>query len=233
MRLLSAGLLAAACGAVSLLSPTTVSAVPVGVDGVIGGEWSGSGVVAVDYNPAAPTGNFGAPTNENHIVGYDIYTRGDSGYFYVGLQTKTNGSQAAVLFANLYFNTNLSGGSDLGFEVTNNQAFIPGVPGYYSTIGQDISYSLVDGTASTPAVLEAAFPWGFFTSDPLSMGFPLTTTGLQLRLSQSFGYSVAGGASYGDNRLGTVAVPEGSAFAFLGAIAGISGVAAALRRRFR
>ena len=65
-----------------------------------------------------------------------------------------------------------------------------------------------------------------------SVGSPVT-----LRLSQSFGYSVAGGPTYGPNRLGAVtiggaatpAVPEPATWAML--IFGFGVIGAALRRR--
>lgn len=200
--------------AVGLLAAGSAQAGPLGVDGTIGAEWAGANTVSVLYNPAAPTGNFGAPTNQNSEVGYTIYTRSDSLYVYVGLQTSTNYA-GGLNFANLYFDTNPGSGSDVGFEVSNQQAFIPGSPGYfpYTVALNDIHYALTAGSASTPSVIEFAVPVAFFTTDPLGMGFPVATTAVQLRLSQSFGYSVAGGSSYGPDRLGTVslastAVPE-------------------------
>ncbi len=221
-----------------LVAAGAAHAGPLGVDGTIGAEWNGANVVTVNFNPAAPTSNFGSPTNENSEVGYNIYTRADSSYVYVGLQTTTN-YNGGLNFANLYFDTNptTSPGSDVGFEVTNQVAFIPGVAGSfpYTQGTNDIYYALTAGTASTPSVIEFAVPITFFTTDPLDMGFPKATTAVQLRLSQSFGYSVAGGASYGDGRLGTVtiaanAVPEP---ATLGALAFgiVAPLGMAIRRR--
>jgi hypothetical protein len=47
-------------------------------------------------------------------------------------------------------------------------------------------------------------------NDPYNMGFHKATVGSNtlMSLSQSFGYSVAGGSVYGDNRLGSVVVPS-------------------------
>src|SRR4051794_3262608 len=104
-------------GMVAIFAAQSVSAAIV-IDGNVNtvSEWNAAGSVTVNYNPAAPQGNFGAPTNENHAVGYKIYTTGDANYFYVGLLAATNGTQNLV-FANLYFDLNPSTGSDLGFEV--------------------------------------------------------------------------------------------------------------------
>ncbi len=228
----------AIAGVATILTAQQVSAA-INIDGSITpGEWSGAGVVTVNYNPAAPLGNFGAPTNENHAVGYDIYTKGDANYFYVGILAATNGTQN-LLFANLYFDLNPSTGSDLGFEVFNDNAFIPGVPGNFSTLSlaQPILHAKTAGTATTPDMIEVAFPWSIFTSDPLSMGYTPATSEVQLRLSQSLGYSVAGGQSaYGDNRLGTLAVPaaavpEASSILVFGLI-GLTLAAAAKWRSF-
>jgi hypothetical protein len=221
----------AAAAAASLVSGFALAG-PVSVDGTIGAEWAGASVKSALFNAAAPTSNFGAPTNENHQVAYDIYTRGDGDYVYVGLQS--SGSTGTLDFANLYFDTNPAAGdgSDMGFEVTNERAFVAGGAGYYdyTPAGQDIHFALSSGATST---LEFAVPVSFFTSDPLAMGNPLSTDKVQLRLSQTFGYSVVGGASYGADRLGVVSlstapVPLPAAawagMALLGSLAGKKGL---------
>lgn len=204
----------------SLFSAAAMAA-PAGVDGAIGAEWAGATVKSVLYNPAAPTGNFATPTNETNNVAYDVYTRTDGAYLYVGLQT--TGYSNGLNFANLYLNTNLTGGSDLGFEVNNERAFIPGGSGYfpYTPAGQDIHYAMSAGASPNPSAIEFAVPLTFFTSDPLGMGFPVSTTGVQVRMSQSFGYSAAGGASYGADRLGQIAIPEPASGIALLAAAGL------------
>jgi hypothetical protein len=184
------------------------------------------------FNALAPTGNFNTPTNENSEVAYNIYTRGDGDYVYVGLATAGNYA-GGLNFANLYFDTSPGTGSDVGFEVTNLRAFIPGVAGYfpYTSVANDIHYSLTAGSASSPSVIEFAVPTSFFLSDPLGMGYAPATSEVQLRLSQTFGYSVAGGASYGDDRLGNIAVPEPSSIALGFMAIGAAGMYAVRRRK--
>ena len=107
---------------------------------------------------------------------------------------------------------------------TNQKAFIPatGVPTTYTTAADDIHHAVA------PGVIEFAVPVSFLTSDPRGMGFPQAASAVQLRLSQSFGYSVAGGTSYGEaERLGVVAVPEPAG---LGVVA-LGAAALAGRRR--
>jgi hypothetical protein len=56
---------------------------------------------------------------------------------------------------------------------------------------------------------------------------------VQLRLSQTFGYSVAGGSSFGDDRLGfaklTSAAPEPAAWSMM--LVGFFGLGSMVRRR--
>jgi hypothetical protein len=216
---------------------------PVGVDGTIGVEWAGVTPVLVQYNSAAPTSNFGAPTNQNHSVAYNIFFRSDADYVYGALQALPSGSDGwttGLNFANLYFDTNPLSGSDLGVELTSDRAFRPGVAGYYNgLIASGWSYVVAPGSnygsGGQGAVIEFAMPWTFLTSDPLGVGYPLVNpaTGVRLNLSQAFGYSVAGGqAYYGNNRLGFTslgAVPEPSSV--LLALAGLGWIGWRRRRR--
>lgn len=209
-------------------------AAPVSIDGTLGAEWTGAGTVSVGYNPAAPVGNFGAPTNENATGDYTIYTRGDAGYFYVGLSSGTNYA-GGLDFTNLYFDTQHTG-STIGFEVMNERAFKPGSPGFYAYTpsGSDIHYALTPGSGSTPSVIEFAVPWGVFTSNSLGVdSLPVATSQVRLNLSQTFGYSVAGGQSfYGNTRLGEVLlpVPEPASVALVGLAAIGAGLCSRRRR---
>lgn len=210
------------------------SAAPVSVDGALGPEWDSVTPVSVGYDSLAPMHNFppNAPTNVNHATSYDIYLRGDANYLYVGLVT--TGSPVTYsgdnLFANLYFSTNTAVGSNIGFEVVNERAFVPGAGGYYpyTTAGNDIHFASTT-SPTVPGVIEFAAPWEVFTENALNLsgGLDVPESFVQLRLSQSFGYSVIGGTSFGDNRLGIVAVPvpEPTALALVGvAMAGLVGI---------
>ena len=220
------------------------SAAPTSIDGTIGPEWSGASVVNVLYDANAPTTNFGTPTNAANQTAYNIFTRGDNDYLYVGIQTLGGTYNGGSNFSNLYFGTTLAG-SNIGFEVTNNQAFYPGGDaGFfgYTPLSSGIEFSMTPFVNSgTPVVLEVAFPWEVFTENSLGVNngamtpvfTPNATTGVRLNLSQSFGLSVAGGqAFYGDSRLGVVTtpVPEPGVMALAGF--GIVGFACyGIRRR--
>jgi hypothetical protein len=216
---------------VSLVCAASVaSAAPVGVDGTIGAEW-GAATATVSFNAAAAQSNFGAPGTENHIVGYSVYTRSDANYLYVAVAA--NGATGGNDFANLYFDTDAIAGSNFGIEVNNDRFFVPSaVPGPYTndTLG-------LATYAVTAGVVELALDWSLLMTDPYGMGFPAVAPGgkVILRLSQSFGYSVAGGPTYGVDRLGAVfaplaqSVPEPGSFALAGlALAGLG-----LSRRVR
>ncbi len=229
--------LAAASAAAAFASSTLAGAV--GIDGTIGAEWAGANVAHVGYDPGAATSNFGSPSNVNHNVAYDIYTRQDASYIYVGLQTDASlGGPADLFFANLYFG-NDAVGSYAGFEVTNDNAFAPGYGGSYNVNSLDgsaneVFWSGTDLGNGLNKTIELAIPWSFFTTNPLGITGdwqPLNPGDtIKLRLSQSFGYSVAGGfASYGADRLGafTYPVPAPGALALLCA----AGLVGARRRR--
>ena len=210
-----------------VLGLASISTAQVGVDGVRGSEWSGVTPTTVLYDSSAPTGNFGAPTNVSNTVAYDIYLRSDSNYVYGLLEAKPAGQgndayDAGLLFANLYFSTNPfglggTGSGSIGFELLNDRSFKPGGSGYLP--GTLTSLGFVSATtagSNYPTggadIIEFAAPWTYFETDPQSAPFvPMTQTNnkLRLNLSQTFGYSVAGGVSaYGSNELGVLTLPS-------------------------
>ena len=198
------------------------------IDGIKGSEWDGVGSVSVAYDAAAPTSNFGAPTSTTSGAAYDIYLRSDDTYLYGLLMTNGGGGTSAGSFANLYFDLNPSAGngSDIGFEITNDRSFNPDT-GVYQSLGSDLDF------ATTATGVEFALKWSYLMDPTNISGIAVPAGGkVTLRLSQSFGYSVAGGSSYGEDRLGSVfapqAVPEPASFAALG-----FGALALLRRRRR
>lgn len=206
------------------------SAAPVGVDGVIGAEWIGATVRSIAYDSAAATSNFSSPGTSNHVVGYNVYYRADSSHLYVGLEAV--GDTTGLNFANLYFNTDLIGGSDFGIEVTNNQAFRPGVAGYFGLSGY---LTFAQSVGSTNHVIEMALDWNYLATDPDSI-LPdalSVSTGVQLRSVQAFGYSVTGGDLAGGTRFGTVSQPATAAVPLPGslALAGLALAALAHTRR--
>jgi hypothetical protein len=140
--------------------------------------------------------------------------KADSGNLYLYFQTVPGvGEASGGAFANLYFDLDPANhnGSDLGFETTNKRAFIPGTAGY-----EDTPLIQFSGDANN---LEIAIPDSYFTAPIAGLSYAAgqefisaSNPDLVLRLSQTFGYSVAGGASYGPDVLGratlVAATPE-------------------------
>jgi hypothetical protein len=181
----------------------------------------------------------------SNTVAYDIYMRADASYVYVLLQSLPAGLghdayEPGLNFANLYFSTYIPNGSNVGFEVENDRAFVPGPGGYYNGLDAlGFEWSLHTGTTyangGEAMALELAMPWSYFVNDPQHLNFPKIEPGdqLQFRISQSFGYSAAGGASYDPTRLGMVSyqpTPEPVSAGLIGL--GLAGLGVlGLRRR--
>ena len=215
----------------------TTAAQAITVDGSYDPAY-GAATATVAYDPAAPNSNFGAPTNASAYVAYSIYLNSSNGFVYAYLRADpSQGGASAGTFANLYFDLDPANanGSDIGFELsaTSQNVFVAGVPGTIPASGITAAAS-ADGFG-----IEAAIPISYFTTAYPGLNFApgqqFAVAGgpVTLRLSQSFGYSVAGGATYGPDRLGTVtlagAVPEPASWALL--IAGFAMTGVALRRR--
>jgi PEP-CTERM motif len=202
--------------------------------------------VSVATDPAAPTGNFQAAGN-TATAGYDL-TLSDNGSSIVGVIAQTGGD-AVGAFANLYFDLNptVGDGSDLGFEMGSGgvTAFIPGKNGQagFSTTVDPTLYTFSSATAGGLTTLDFSLANSLFTAPIAGLsyygpadGSPVQTfeNVVTLRLSQSLSYSVAGGDSYGDSRLGSVtvgtgAVPEPATWAMM--LIGFAGLGAVARRR--
>ena len=226
--------------ALAALLPLSALAAPIGVDGQYGAEWAGITPTAI-AGGSALNGNFQTP-GANGTLPYDIYTRDDGTYLYV-LLTSTDPNAPGLPFANLYFDTIASTpgtGSDLGFELENDDAFLPGVAGSYTPSAADLIVASSDSGGTYG--IEAAISNSFLLNDPLGMGFATTPDGtlVSLHLSQSFGYAVAGGSGnfaapveLGDAVVGDApaATPEPGSIALLGT--GILTAAGAIRRRLR
>lgn len=226
----------------AILAPAMSSA-QVSVDGQLGAEWAGVSATQVLFNPFAPTSNFGAPTNQNHATAYEILMRRDANWLYTAIRTTSGGSADPLMFANLYYSVRAgvgpfgSTGSSIGFEITNDRAFFPGGACCFN----DNAGNLIQVATSTGAVdvLESAINLSAFWTNALGVtGFnpDPNPVGIRLNLSQSFGYSVAGGqAFYGDERLGfvpaVVPTPEPATLTLMAS--GFVGIAAFARRRRR
>ena len=200
------------------------------VDGNLDAAY-GAAKSVVGYDPNAPEGNFGSPTAFSNAIGFSIYLASDSNYVY-GFFNSGGPGTAAGTFANVYWDLDPqnNNGSDLGFELSpgHADASIPGVSG---SVNRNDVLTATNGSGS----FEFAIPVADFTSAIAGLTyapgqvFPGAGDNITLRLSQSFGYSVAGGPSYGPDRLGTVAagVPEPGTWALM--LIGFGALGLALR----
>jgi hypothetical protein len=219
--------------AMAAATTTAANAAFINVDGVRDANY-GAATATVAADPDAITSNFGTPGTTN-AVGYDIYLQGADGYVYGYLEADT---ATGLTFANLYFNVDLTNnvGSDIGFHITSKDAFIPVNGGFSAT--PDIVVS------SGANFIEFAIPVQYFMSYLPGLDYatnmskydlPALGAKVQLSLSQSFGYSVAGGvANYGADRLGEVTLspaPEPSTWAMM--LLGFLGAGSAIRMRRR
>ena len=192
-----------------------VHAAPISFTGDITTDLSGIALTetTVSYDPSAPISNFSSPVGDTSGAPYQVFVGGDSSDFYVALET-TSEANSAGDFANLYLSTDPSLGTNIGFEVSDQIAFIPGGNNTPYNTGPSntlpITFLVTDPDPSGQTTIEFGVPWSFFENDPLGMGFETVTPGVsvvQMRDTQSFGYTYTGGASFGSDRFGSVLVP--------------------------
>jgi opacity protein-like surface antigen len=226
-------MLLAAAAAIVFASP---AAAQITVDGNYDAAY-GAATSTVAFDPAQASFNFGAPAGFSETSNYSIYLRGDAGFVYGLLRADR---VTGLPFANLYFDLDYQtrSGSDLGFEITNDRAFVPGVPGYAENLAGLEFAQAADGMGVEFRIANSLFtgPIAGLSYNP-NVVFPAEGGSIRLNLSQSFGYAVAGGATtYGTARLGVVTldaavapVPEPATWAMM--IMGFGLVGGAMRRR--
>lgn len=227
-------------GAAALAFSASAASAAITVDGVLDAGY-GAPTAFVGYNPQAPNSNFQTPTNEADSTSYNIYGKVDGNALYGFWQANPNGTDPNAPFAavNLYIDTDpdTSSGSDIGFEITNDRAFRPGV---FTGGPNNDGYSAPLGLSffASGNVVEFAIPLSLLQQGIASLPnfgankFVPNGGRFRFQLSQAFGYSVAGGASfYGNNRLGSfnAPVPEPTTWALM--IGGFGLAGAAMRRR--
>ena len=196
--------------AFGLLTATSANAVD--IDGALDAAY-GSATAHVTYDAGAPNSNFQAPTQYTDHASYDIYMTTDANYWYGFFQA---GNDASIVgtFANLYFDVDPANGngSDIGFELSTGQTnfFIPGMTDTNPPIAV---HDILTAASSDGKGFEVAIPLHYFVEKLVGQPYYPETAfaggSATLRLSQTFGYSVAGGEGYGPNRLGLFETPTG------------------------
>jgi hypothetical protein len=190
------------------------------IDGTFDSSFFGAPAATVAFAPGSPESNFGAPGTTTDAAPYSIYlvNQGSTLYGYV----QATGAGAAGSFANLYFGNSLH--STIGFQITTMGVFDPNTSVPYDASAYVTSKTSTDGTGIEFSIADSAFESSI--APGVNPGFSPGDT-VQLRLSQSFGYSVVG------TDLGTFAlasaVPEPSTWAMM--IIGFCGVGFMAYRR--
>ena len=221
-------------GGLLLGGSAATAAQAVDVDAALDAAY-GAATSHVSYDPGAPDSNFGRPTDTTRWASYDIYMTTDANYWYGFFQAGTDADIVAP-FANLYFDVDPANGnsSDIGFELSpgHEDFFIPG-PGANIDV-----HDILTAVSADQHSFEVAIPLHYFITKIVGEPYYADTQfgGGQatLRLSQTFGYSAAGGDSYGINRLGAFATPEAGvpeAATWMSMVLGFGLLGAALRRR--
>ena len=220
--------------AVAALAFATSSYAAITIDGARDAAYGAPTAVVLNAPEGSPTTSFDFqnPGVTTDGEGYSIYLTSDANNVYGYIQGDGVGTSAGN-FSNLYFDLNppVGDGTDIGFEITNNRAFVAGGPaGEYANIGIDyangpdgsIEFSIPNSAFEAPIAGLTYFPGQTFAS-------PGST--VNLGLSQTLSYSVEG-RELGSVVIGGSAVsaaPEPSAWALM--LAGVGAMGLMLRRR--
>jgi len=221
----------------ALAASAATAAQAVDVDAVRDAAY-GAPTAHVTFSANAPNSNFQAPTQYTDHASYDIYMTTDANYWYGFFQAGTD-APIVDAFANLYFDVDPANGngSDIGFELSTSHTtfFIPGMTDTNPPVGVA---DILTAVSADHHSFEVAIPLHYFITklagEPYYAETQFGGGQATLRLSQTFGFSVAGGGDYGPNRLGafatpTVGVPE--AATWISMVLGFGLLGAALRRR--
>ena len=187
--------------------------------------------------PCNSSGCIASITTPN--VSYTLTTSDDGTNFY---NTFTTSSTNALDFANIYFDTNVGqageNGSNLGFEITNDRAFIPGVNGVYYDLSKT-GVTFTDVLMGNTRTISLITPNSFFLNDPTGIPFAKTLPGgeVTVHYSQAFDYTFVGGSNNYTlpNELGGAivntppATPEPAGLEYM-ALAGLSAITMGGRR---